>query len=118
MTRIAVVGCGKIGLSHLNAYKAIKGVDVVAVCDTNDEIAKRVASQHGAALYNDLEEMLRNEKMDAVDVCVPTSIHHEVILKALDERKSVFCEKPAIKSGTLVSEELIQLSSSYSQRKM
>jgi len=91
---IAVVGCGKIARRHLDAYKAIGKANVVAVCDVNKEIAKDFASKYGATPYTDLEEMFRKEKIDAVDVCVPTLFHHEVVLKALDEGKNIFCEKP------------------------
>jgi len=91
---IAVVGCGKIGTKHLDSYRSIKNVKVIAVCDTNEEIAKNIAGKYDVTPYNNLEKMFKNENLDAIDVCVPTPFHHKIILKALDNALHVFCEKP------------------------
>lgn len=94
MIHVAVIGCGKIGTRHLNAYRSIKGVNITAVCDVDGKPAKEIADNYGAISYSDYKKVLDNKDIDAVDVCVPTAIHHEVILAALDKEKDVFCEKP------------------------
>jgi predicted dehydrogenase len=94
MIGVAVIGCGKIGTRHLNAYRSIKGANIAAVCDIDGELAKEVANNYNVMNYNDYKKVLENKNIDAVDVCVPTAIHHEVILEALDNGKDVFCEKP------------------------
>ena len=94
MIRVAVIGCGKIGERHLNTYRRIEGVNIAAVCDINGALAEKVANSYNAISYNNYKKVLRNKTIDAVDVCVPTAIHHKVILEALDRGKAVFCEKP------------------------
>ncbi|MFQ6065234.1 MAG: Gfo/Idh/MocA family protein [Candidatus Bathyarchaeia archaeon] len=91
---MAVIGCGRIGIRHLNAYRGIRGVSIAAVCDSDGELAKEVANNYNTVSYGNYNEVLDNKGIDAVDVCVPTAIHHEVILEALDKGKDVFCEKP------------------------
>jgi len=94
MIHVAVIGCGKIGMRHLSAYRSIKGVNITAVCDFDGELAKEVASNYSTVEYKNYKEILDNKNIDAIDVCVPTTMHHEVILAALDKGKDVFCEKP------------------------
>ncbi len=94
MTHVAVIGCGRIGTRHLNAYRGIRGVNIAAVCDSDEELAKESANNYNAVSYSNYNEALDSKNIDAVDVCVPTAIHHEVILEALNKGKDVFCEKP------------------------
>jgi len=94
MIHVAVIGCGRIGTRHLNAYRSIESANIAAVCDTDRELAKKVANTYNAKNYDDYKEVLDDKNIDAVDVCVPTGIHHKVILAALDKGKGVFCEKP------------------------
>jgi len=91
---VGVVGCGKIAERHLNAYRNIEGVNIISVCDINDELRKEMASRYNVLSYRNYREMFKNEDIDSIDVCVPTMYHHEVILEALDNGKTVFCEKP------------------------
>ncbi|UCC33557.1 MAG: Gfo/Idh/MocA family oxidoreductase [Candidatus Bathyarchaeota archaeon] len=94
MIRVAVIGCGKIGTRHLDAYRSIEDATIAAVCDTDEKLAKEAAKYHNATSYTNLKDVLDDETIDAVDVCVPTAIHHTVILEALDRGKAIFCEKP------------------------
>jgi len=94
MIRVAVIGCGKIGARHLNAYRGIKRANIAAVCDLDEELVREAAKNYDAMNYDDYKGVLDSKDIDAVDVCVPTAIHHEVILEALDKGKAVFCEKP------------------------
>lgn len=94
MVGIAIIGCGKIGIRHLEAYRDIKNANVVALCDTDDKLVGEVSRKYGVSGYDDYEEIIKKENVDAVDVCVPTRFHHKVVLEALASGKNVFCEKP------------------------
>ncbi len=89
--RIGIVGCGRIGARHLDAYHRIGGVDVV-VADENEVAAKALAESHrvGYAATGDLLDA----HLDALDVCVPSRFHVPWIMAGLGRGLNVFCEKP------------------------
>lgn len=93
--KIGVVGCGSISQwRHLPEYKANKNVEIVAVCDINEERVKTVAEYYNAKAYTSYEEMFANEKFDAVSVCLPNYLHAPVSIAALNSGFHVLCEKP------------------------
>ncbi len=90
--KIGVIGCGKIAEKHLNAYRKLKGVEVT-VADIVEK-GKVVAESYGAKWCDNPDNLIAGDTVTAIDVCIPTPSHAEVILKSLDSRKHVFCEKP------------------------
>ena len=91
MLKVGVVGLGGISVAHLNGWENIDGAEVVAVCDIR---AEKLAEHPGKRCYQSFDEMLEKEKLDIVDVCVPTYLHIEFSLKALNKGIHVVCEKP------------------------
>ncbi len=89
--RIGVVGCGRIGTRHVDAYQQLGGVELV-VADDDSERAKNVADRWDVTLIP--PEHLLSERLDALDVCVPTAAHRRWIVDALGAGLHVFCEKP------------------------
>jgi predicted dehydrogenase len=67
---------------------------VKAVCGRSPERAARVAATVGAEPAADLDAVLADPEIEAVDVCVPTPLHREVVERAFDAGKNVFVEKP------------------------
>jgi len=92
--RVGIAGLGKIGERHLNAYSGIRDVELRGYCDSDDALNKKYSKLISATSFSDINSLVENDEIDAIDVCLPTSEHHEVILKALKNRKHVFCEKP------------------------
>jgi len=90
--RIGVIGCGKIAEKHLNAYKKFEDVEVT-VTDIVEK-GKTVAHNYGVNWHDHPDELISGDTVEAVDVCIPTPSHAEVIIKALESGKHVFCEKP------------------------
>jgi myo-inositol 2-dehydrogenase / D-chiro-inositol 1-dehydrogenase len=89
--RIGVVGCGKIGARHLDAFRRIDGVELI-VADQEDGQAKVAAEQWGAEAVSAEDLLERN--IEALDVCVPSTMHKEWIVRGLEAGLDVFCEKP------------------------
>jgi len=59
------------------------------------ENAERLSKKYGIPIVcKDMDELVSHPEVDVVDVCVPTSVHDEAILKAFENRKHVICEKP------------------------
>jgi predicted dehydrogenase len=93
--RIGIVGVGLIGITHLKNYAAIEDAEVVAVCDINEQAARKVADQfHIKEVYTDFREMLKRDDIDAIDVCLHNNFHAPVTNEALQAGKHVYCEKP------------------------
>jgi predicted dehydrogenase len=92
---VAIVGAGFMGGAHAANYAALADrVGVKWVCSRSGERAGKVAASVGGEVTLDLEDVLRDPEVDAVDVCVPTPLHREVTERALAAGKHVFLEKP------------------------
>jgi len=92
--RVAVIGVGSMGKNHVRVYSELPDAQLVAVSDTNPEVAAAVGGQYGAAAYTNYQEMLEAEKPEAVSIAVPTALHHEVALVALEAGVHILIEKP------------------------
>ena len=90
---VAVIGLGSMGKNHARVYSDIKDAELVAISDVNDE-AKKIADQFNAKYYKDYREMLKNEKTDAVSICVPTKLHKDIALDVIKSKINVLVEKP------------------------
>ena len=94
MIRLAVVGLGKMGLSHLAMISAHPDVGVVAVCDATGYVLDVLNKYTGVKPYTDFDAMLREAELDAVIIATPSSMHAKMVKAALDKGLHVFCEKP------------------------
>ena len=76
--KVGVIGCGFIAqTAHLPALLKSKSARVVAVCDRNEELAKKVANDFGVkGYYIDFSKMLKEEQLDMVDICTPIQPMH------------------------------------------
>ena len=75
-TRVAVIGAGGIGGTHLNAYAAWPDLcEVVGVADVHLPSAEAKAGQLGVSAYANYVEMLDAVKPDAVSICTPPNLH-------------------------------------------
>src|SRR3990170_5329075 len=92
--RAAVIGLGFMGRNHLRAYGELGGVEVVAVADPDTEVLKRAVRGRTARPYPDFRRLLREEAPDLVSIAVPTGLHEEVALAALEAGAHILVEKP------------------------
>lgn len=94
MTRLAVIGLGRMGQNHARVLSEMDGVELVAVCDMNAEAARAVSQKFDVKGYASWREMLDTEELDAAIVAVPTRGHLEVAQGALAHGLHVLVEKP------------------------
>ena len=92
--RAAVIGVGMMGRHHARVYSALPGVELVAVADTDNETMAAVAVRHATAGFVDYTEMLERVVPDVVTVAVPTRLHYQVVIDALEGGCHVLVEKP------------------------
>lgn len=105
MIRIAVVGVGKMGLSHLSILGAHPRVELSAICDTSGYMLDVLEKYTSVKGYNDYSKMLEQVELDAVVIATPTRAHYPMVKSALERGLHVFCEKPL----TLRSQESSEL---------
>jgi len=98
--KVGVIGLGFMGSAHARVYSKLKDCELVGVYDTCLD-KKPLAKMFNCKFFHDSEEFF-GENLDAVSVCTPTSMHREVVKRALENGKHVLVEKPfadSLKNG-------------------
>jgi len=107
MVRVAIVGAGFMGGMHAEVYRNLNKAKLTAIADSDLEKGRLLADKYEATAYSSLEELLNQEDIDAVDICLPTFLHKEYVIKAARAGKDILCEKP-IALTVKDAEEMIQ----------
>lgn len=95
MLKVAVIGLGSISQFHIENYAKNEQVELIALCDQNEKRLHMVADQYGVTYrYQDVDELLKNEAIDAVSICTWNNFHAPIAIAALEAQKHVFIEKP------------------------
>ncbi len=90
-----IIGCGVIAPTHADSIVATEGADIVACCDIIEGKAKAFAERYDVKhAYRDLEDMLKQDNVQAVCVCTPSGLHAEHGVAAAQAGKHIMCEKP------------------------
>ena len=95
--RIGIIGTGWIAESHIESYKRMKDVKVVAMADLIPGKAEKFAARYGienCKFYPDHKSMLDSEKLDAVSICTYNTQHAPCAIYALEKGVNVLLEKP------------------------
>ncbi len=94
-TILTIIGLGRIGKVHTeNLVYRVPEAEVIAVTDP-DPATAAFAKQVGVPFVQDeVDNILANEALDAVIICSPTPTHLNLIEKAAQHGKHIFCEKP------------------------
>jgi UDP-N-acetyl-2-amino-2-deoxyglucuronate dehydrogenase len=95
--RIGILGCGVIAPAHIDSYRLIDSVQVVAVCDVNQQRIDQLKERYPDLLfatYTDYRALLADPAIDAVSVCTDHASHEAIVLAALAAGKHLICEKP------------------------
>jgi myo-inositol 2-dehydrogenase / D-chiro-inositol 1-dehydrogenase len=93
--KVGIIGTGWFSKTHSRILAEISGVDVTAFCGTNLEKAESAAKEWSSAKgYTNVEEMLDQQKLDAVYICVPPMAHGEIEHALIKRNIPFFVEKP------------------------
>ncbi len=90
----AVIGLGSMGMNHVRIYGEMDGVRLAAAADISPEQRRLAAEGRDLRAYDDYRRMLAEERIDLLSVCVPTRLHLEVALAAVERRIPLLVEKP------------------------
>ena len=94
MLRVAVLGAGFMGGTHARAYHALPDVEVAGIYAASERRAGPLATELGTTWTDDLDRLLADDAIDAVDVCLPTPEHRAAAEAAIAVGKHVLLEKP------------------------
>lgn len=93
--RLGFVGCGRISEKHFEALEQHRdAIEVVAVCDPQQERAEEKAKTLGIKAYTALDAMLSQEKLDIVTIATPNGLHPAQVMQVADAGVHVMTEKP------------------------
>lgn len=95
-TGIGVIGCGSIAeLAHFPSVQKEEGVELVAVCDVNEERARKAKEKWGGrGYYTDYRKMLERDDLKAVIIASPPKFHYEQVIHCAERRLHLLVEKP------------------------
>ncbi|MFO0909642.1 MAG: Gfo/Idh/MocA family oxidoreductase [Isosphaeraceae bacterium] len=108
MIRVGIVGLGFMGRMHYRCWKAAEGATITAICEANPKVLadanKAVGGNVGGAadqidfegltVFSDLGELLASKTVDALSITLPTFLHADTTIRALEAGVHVLCEKP------------------------
>lgn len=89
--RVGIAGTGFMGSTHAAGWLETEAT-IAGFIAGSPEHARPLADQYGVQVYPNYEAMLVD--VDVVDICTPTHLHYEMVLKAAEAGKDVICEKP------------------------
>ncbi len=108
--RLAVLGLGFMGVTHLKALRDVPGAEIVALYSSDERKLsgdpnslpgnpQDLVDFSGARKYREIERVLADPSVEAVDICLPTFLHDAVAVEALRAGKHVLVEKPMALDG-------------------
>jgi predicted dehydrogenase len=90
--RVGVIGVGTMGQRHCRVYSNMRHARLAGILDTDQRVADRVANQHDAPCFVDVDTLL--DQIDAVSLAVPTPLHFDLAMHCLARGIHVLIEKP------------------------
>ncbi len=91
MLKVGLVGVGGISGAHIPVWNEMDNAELVAICDIRTERMEKYPDKRH---YTDFDEMLEKEELDILDICLPTYLHADFAVKAMEKGINVITEKP------------------------
>jgi len=103
--KTAVIGTGFVGRVHVENIRRLGDVELVAIADQSEELARQFGAQLGVArATGDYRSLLADPQIRAVHICVPNNLHYPIARQAIEAGKAVLCEKPLAASAKEAAE--------------
>lgn len=108
MKKIALIGIGKMGVSHLAILNQTPGIEIIALCDTSKPLIRLIEKNTNFKCYTDYKKMIEENDLDGIMILVPNAFHFEIGKYCIERGIHVFIEKPFTLSYD-DSKELVEL---------
>lgn len=93
MIKVGILGTG-FGMTHLKLLSKMDGVEVVSMFGRNYDKLKKITEEYGVKTTTSLVEVIEDDTIDLIDICLPTSLHAKYAIEAIEQGKHVLCETP------------------------
>jgi len=90
--KVGLVGTGGMANGHLEHLSEIKEVEITSLCDIKRERVEAASKKYGGKIYTDYEKMLKEEKLDALYICLPPFAHENIEILAAEKGTHLFIE--------------------------
>lgn len=87
-----IVGSGYFGAEEARVLQSIPNANVLGIYDPNN--SQRPAEEVGAEIFSSMEELVNDERINAIIVASPNGEHVAPVVAAATAGKAIFCEKP------------------------
>lgn len=105
---VGIIGTGTISRFHMEAYKKLDNVQVIAACDINEERVRKFAREYNIPnVFTKYEDLLSMKEINAVSVTTWNIYHCPISIAALKAGKNVLCEKP-LAMNSREAEEMVK----------
>ncbi|HDN97871.1 MAG: hypothetical protein DRP67_02000 [Candidatus Omnitrophota bacterium] len=94
MIKVGILGAGFMGNMHATVYSLFPDVKIGGIADIRGEKAKALAQKFNTIPFYNPDELLKREDITIIDICLPTFLHKEYVIKAAELKKDIICEKP------------------------
>ncbi|MFT4567424.1 MAG: putative dehydrogenase [Saprospiraceae bacterium] len=93
--KIVCIGAGYFARFHIDAWQRIPEVELVAICDHDQEKAKQLAQTYNVPkVYTEVDELLVQENIDVIDIITPPDTHYDLCIQAANHGIHIICQKP------------------------
>jgi len=114
LVKIGLLGTG-FGKEHAKIYQKMNNVQVVKIFGRNREKLNKIEKELAIETTDKIEDILMDDGIDLVDICLPTKMHKEYVIKAIENGKHVFCETPISYDFSEI-EEMKQIAQTYNKK--
>ena len=93
--KIGIIGLGRMGLTHYSILNMHPDVEIIAIADKTKLIVSYAKKYlQNINIYDDFENLIKNEYLDAIIICTPPKLNKQIIKLALQRNLNIFAEKP------------------------
>ncbi len=93
--RFGLVGCGRISKRHILSIKRNPNAELIAICDIDNKKLKKTQKEYNIKkAYIRFEDLIDDNSVDVINICTPSGMHPQMVIKSVKKGKHVVCEKP------------------------
>jgi|TARA_B100001079_G_C15896671_1_gene291870 predicted dehydrogenase len=94
--KVALIGTGNWSLQHCRVLKQHPKVEFCGILGRNTQRTKKKAKLFDVPYYLDLKELIKNQKLNLINICLPNEHHFDMTMNVIKSSYNLFVEKPLV----------------------